>query len=153
MSLQPPASFHVQSTCYQFGAFLINSSIIQLTSPFRIPINARQMGICLCSRHLSFLHLYVSPRYPDHAVKISYYIQGGFAYGVSVFVQFNYHELIELFVFQLLDVLNAHFQVIFRIDKTRSTLLQLAYFGAYLVWSPFAGIFVGYFVCPERFFN
>ena len=64
-----------------------------------------------------------------------------------------YHELIELFVFQLLDVLNAHFQVIFRIDKTRSTLLQLAYFGAYLVWSPFAGIFVGYFVCPERCFS
>ena len=29
---------------------------------------------------------------------------------------------------QLLDVLNAHFQVIFGIGKTQSTLLQLAYF-------------------------
>jgi MFS transporter, FHS family, L-fucose permease len=50
--------------------------------------------------------------------------------------------ILELMVFQLLDVLNAHFQVVFGIDKTRSTLLQLAYFGAYLVFSPFAGIFV-----------
>ena len=29
---------------------------------------------------------------------------------------------------QLLDVLNAHFQTIFDIGKTKSTLLQLAYF-------------------------
>ncbi|KAF8813672.1 MFS general substrate transporter [Phlegmacium glaucopus] len=46
------------------------------------------------------------------------------------------------FAYGLLDVLNAHFQVVFHIDKTRSTLLQLAYFGAYLVFSPFAGIFM-----------
>jgi len=46
------------------------------------------------------------------------------------------------FAYGLLDVLNAHFQVVFGIDKTRSTLLQLAYFGAYLVFSPFAGIFM-----------
>jgi len=46
------------------------------------------------------------------------------------------------FAYGLLDVLNAHFQVIFGIDKTQSTLLQLAYFGAYVVWSPFAGIFM-----------
>lgn len=46
---------------------------------------------------------------------------------------------------QLLDVLNAHFQTVFGINKVQSTLLQLAYFGAYVVWSPFAGIFVSYF--------
>lgn len=44
--------------------------------------------------------------------------------------------------YQLLDVLNAHFQTIFGITKTQSTLLQLAYFGAYLVFAPFASIFV-----------
>ncbi|KAG1836749.1 major facilitator superfamily domain-containing protein [Suillus subalutaceus] len=47
----------------------------------------------------------------------------------------------------LLDVLNAHFQTVFGISKLQSTLLQLAYFGAYFVWAPFAGIFmrrVGY---------
>ncbi|KAF8653591.1 hypothetical protein AX16_003869 [Volvariella volvacea WC 439] len=43
------------------------------------------------------------------------------------------------FAYGLLDVLNAHFQVIFGITKTMSALLQLAYFGAYLVWSPIAG--------------
>lgn len=46
------------------------------------------------------------------------------------------------FAYGLLDVLNAHFQVVFGIDKTRSTMLQLAYFGAYLVFSPVAGIFM-----------
>ncbi|KAF8160943.1 major facilitator superfamily domain-containing protein [Crassisporium funariophilum] len=46
------------------------------------------------------------------------------------------------FAYGLLDVLNAHFQVVFGIDKTQSTLLQFAYFGAYLVFSPFAGIFM-----------
>lgn len=61
---------------------------------------------------------------------------------------------------QLLDVLNAHFQEIFDIGKTKSTLLQLAYFvstlsiptwlridlsleqGAYLVYAPIASVFV-----------
>ncbi|KAF8971045.1 MFS general substrate transporter [Flammula alnicola] len=46
------------------------------------------------------------------------------------------------FAYGLLDVLNAHFQVVFKINKTQSTLLQLAYFGAYLVFSPVAGIFM-----------
>ncbi|KAF8329110.1 MFS general substrate transporter [Cantharellus anzutake] len=46
------------------------------------------------------------------------------------------------FAYGLLDVLNKHFQVIFGITKTQSTLLQLAYFGAYLVFSPFAGLFM-----------
>ncbi|OBZ67151.1 Glucose/galactose transporter, partial [Grifola frondosa] len=47
------------------------------------------------------------------------------------------------FAYGLLDVLNAHFQTVFGISKTESTLLQLAYFGAYLVFSPFAGMFKG----------
>lgn len=46
------------------------------------------------------------------------------------------------FAYGLLDVLNAHFQSIFHIGKTQSTLLQLAYFGAYLVFSPFASLFM-----------
>ncbi|KAH9858758.1 MFS general substrate transporter [Lenzites betulinus] len=46
------------------------------------------------------------------------------------------------FAYGLLDVLNAHFQTIFGIGKTQSTLLQLAYFGAYLVYAPIASIFM-----------
>ncbi|KAI0358398.1 MFS general substrate transporter [Trametes cingulata] len=46
------------------------------------------------------------------------------------------------FAYGLLDVLNAHFQTIFKIGKTQSTLLQLAYFGAYLVYAPFASLFM-----------
>lgn len=46
------------------------------------------------------------------------------------------------FSYGLLDVLNAHFQQVFGITKLQSTLLQLAYFGAYIVFSPIAGIFM-----------
>ncbi|KAK0459166.1 major facilitator superfamily domain-containing protein [Desarmillaria tabescens] len=46
------------------------------------------------------------------------------------------------FAYGLLDVLNAHFQTIFGISKVQSTLLQLAYFGAYLVYAPFASFFM-----------
>ncbi|KAH9055454.1 MFS general substrate transporter [Lactarius vividus] len=46
------------------------------------------------------------------------------------------------FSYGLLDVLNAHFQQVFGITKLQSTMLQLAYFGAYIVFSPFAGIFM-----------
>ncbi|KAF8893856.1 MFS general substrate transporter [Infundibulicybe gibba] len=46
------------------------------------------------------------------------------------------------FAYGLLDVLNAHFQVVFHITKLQTTLLQLAYFGAYIVWAPFAGMFM-----------
>ncbi|KAG9316695.1 major facilitator superfamily domain-containing protein [Chiua virens] len=46
------------------------------------------------------------------------------------------------FAYGLLDVLNAHFQQVFGISKLQSTMLQLAYFGAYFVWAPFAGYFV-----------
>ncbi|MGF7231646.1 sugar MFS transporter [Arachidicoccus sp.] len=37
------------------------------------------------------------------------------------------------FAYGLLDVLNKHFQVTLNITKTRSTLLQAAYFGAYFI--------------------
>ncbi|KAI0267020.1 MFS general substrate transporter [Gloeopeniophorella convolvens] len=46
------------------------------------------------------------------------------------------------FAYGLLDVLNSHFQQVFGISKLKSTMLQLAYFGAYIVFSPFAGIFM-----------
>ncbi|KAG0706071.1 major facilitator superfamily domain-containing protein [Suillus ampliporus] len=51
------------------------------------------------------------------------------------------------FAYGLLSVLNAHFQTVFGITKLQSTFLQLAYFGAYFVWAPFAGVImrrVGY---------
>jgi hypothetical protein len=76
---------------------------------------------------------------------------GGFAYGVSVVAParavprevFPASPLITCFPTQLVDVLNAHFQSIFHISKTRSTLLQFAYFGAYLFFAQIAGAFVG----------
>ncbi|XP_006460935.1 hypothetical protein AGABI2DRAFT_204277 [Agaricus bisporus var. bisporus H97] len=46
------------------------------------------------------------------------------------------------FAYGLLDVLNAHFQDIFGISRTQSTLLQFAYFGAYLVFAPIASVFM-----------
>ncbi|EMD37869.1 hypothetical protein CERSUDRAFT_105749 [Gelatoporia subvermispora B] len=46
------------------------------------------------------------------------------------------------FAYGLLDVLNSHFQTVFGISKLQSTLLQLAYFGAYFVFAPVAGIFM-----------
>ncbi|EIN11719.1 MFS general substrate transporter [Punctularia strigosozonata HHB-11173 SS5] len=46
------------------------------------------------------------------------------------------------FAYGLLDVLNSHFQTVFGITKLQSTLLQLAYFGAYFVWAPFAGVYM-----------
>lgn len=46
------------------------------------------------------------------------------------------------FAYGLLDVLNAHFRDIFHISRTKSTLLQVAYFGAYLVFAPWAGAFM-----------
>jgi len=46
------------------------------------------------------------------------------------------------FAYGLLDVLNAHFQTVFGITKLQSTLLQLAYFGAYFVYAPIAGVFM-----------
>ncbi|OSX66289.1 hypothetical protein POSPLADRAFT_1064677 [Postia placenta MAD-698-R-SB12] len=46
------------------------------------------------------------------------------------------------FAYGLLDVLNSHFQTVFGISKLQSTMLQLAYFGAYLVYAPIAGMFM-----------
>src|ERR1041385_265971 len=42
----------------------------------------------------------------------------------------------------LLDVLNKHFQESLNITKTRSTLLQAAYFGAYFLMALPAGLFM-----------
>lgn len=47
------------------------------------------------------------------------------------------------FAYGLLSVLNAHFQTVFGITKLQSAFLQLAYFGAYFVWAPFAGVIIG----------
>ncbi|THH32292.1 hypothetical protein EUX98_g1907 [Antrodiella citrinella] len=46
------------------------------------------------------------------------------------------------FAYGLLDVLNAHFQVVFGINKLQSTLLQFAYFGAYFFFAPLGSIFM-----------
>jgi len=46
------------------------------------------------------------------------------------------------FAYGLLDVLNKHFQETLNISKTRSTLLQGAYFGAYFLIALPAGIFM-----------
>jgi FHS family L-fucose permease-like MFS transporter len=45
----------------------------------------------------------------------------------------------------LLDVLNKHFQETLHINKARSTLLQMAYFGAYFLIALPAGIFMNRF--------
>lgn len=49
------------------------------------------------------------------------------------------------FSYGLLDVLNKHFQTFFHITKLQSTALQVAYFGAYIVYSPVAGQFISWF--------
>ncbi|KAK4700858.1 MFS transporter, FHS family, L-fucose permease, partial [Phenoliferia sp. Uapishka_3] len=49
------------------------------------------------------------------------------------------------FSYGLLDVLNKHFQGFFGITKLQSTGLQVAYFGAYIVYSPVAGMFISRF--------
>jgi FHS family L-fucose permease-like MFS transporter len=46
------------------------------------------------------------------------------------------------FAYGLLDVLNKHFQDALNITKSRSTLLQGAYFGAYFLVALPAGIFM-----------
>src|SRR6476469_9044010 len=45
----------------------------------------------------------------------------------------------------LLDVLNKHFQETLHINKSRSTYLQMAYFGAYFTISFPAGLFMNRF--------
>ncbi|MGZ3758131.1 MAG: L-fucose:H+ symporter permease [Mucilaginibacter sp.] len=46
------------------------------------------------------------------------------------------------FAYGLLDVLNKHFQEVLNVTKTRSTLLQGAYFGAYFLIALPAGLFM-----------
>lgn len=46
------------------------------------------------------------------------------------------------FAYGMLDSLNKHFQGVFGIDKTQSTFMQVAYFGAYFLWAPWAGFFM-----------
>src|SRR5438270_12714895 len=47
--------------------------------------------------------------------------------------------------YSLLDVLNKHFQETLHINKSRSTLLQAAYFGAYFTIAFPAGLFMNRF--------
>ncbi|PSR79657.1 hypothetical protein PHLCEN_2v6958 [Hermanssonia centrifuga] len=54
----------------------------------------------------------------------------------------NLYHPFTCYAGQLLDVLNSHFQTVFGITKLQSTLLQLAYFGAYFIFAPFAGMFM-----------
>ncbi|SCZ88483.1 BZ3500_MvSof-1268-A1-R1_Chr2-1g04440 [Microbotryum saponariae] len=49
------------------------------------------------------------------------------------------------FSYGLLDVLNKHFQTFFGITKLQSTMIQVAYFGAYVVYSPVCGQFISKF--------
>jgi FHS family L-fucose permease-like MFS transporter len=49
------------------------------------------------------------------------------------------------FAYGLLDVLNKHFQETLNITKSRSTLLQAAYFGAYFIVALPAGLFMNKF--------
>jgi len=60
----------------------------------------------------------------------------------------------------LLDVLNKHFQELLNITKTRSTLLQAAYFGAYfLIANPFLCyclneyFFIYFTFCKQQHFS
>lgn len=61
------------------------------------------------------------------ALVTSLFFTWGFAYGVSA-QRSRAGISADCASSQLLDVLNAHFQTIFGIGKTQSTLLQLAYF-------------------------
>ncbi|KAH9935514.1 MFS general substrate transporter [Fomitopsis serialis] len=61
----------------------------------------------------------------------------GFAFALVTSLFFTWG-----FAYGLLDVLNAHFQTVFGISKLQSTMLQVAYFGAYLVYAPIAGAFM-----------
>ena len=66
------------------------------------------------------------------ALVTSLFFTWGFAYGVCNPPPLSLHWFVDQAdacgVLQLLDVLNAHFQQVFGIDRTQSTLLQLAYF-------------------------
>ena len=107
------------------------------------------MGICICSCYVPVLYMFVylsTPRIASLTLKI----RGFLIWGTDVSTVRLLTHPNKFLLDQLLDVLNAHFQTVFGINKTQSTLLQLAYFGAYLVWSPFAGIFVRYVILQKE---
>ena len=60
-------------------------------------------------------------------------LRGPLALAISCFVIWG-------LAYGLLDVLNKHFQETLHVAKAQSSWLQIAYFGAYLVWSIPAGI-------------
>lgn len=60
-------------------------------------------------------------------------LRGPLALAISCFVIWG-------LAYGLLDVLNKHFQETLHVSKAQSSLLQIAYFGAYLVWSFPAGM-------------
>ena len=60
-------------------------------------------------------------------------LRGPLALAISCFVIWG-------LAYGLLDVLNKHFQETLHVSKAQSSLLQIAYFGAYLVWSIPAGM-------------
>jgi hypothetical protein len=95
------------------------------------------MGVRLRTCDVAILHLYV-----NHAcgwLRLTTGYRGLCLWGQCYDRRLR---IVDSSEFQLLDVLNAHFQNIFGISKVQSTLLQLAYFGAYMVYAPIAGIFV-----------
>jgi len=60
-------------------------------------------------------------------------LRGPLALAISCFVIWG-------LAYGLLDVLNKHFQETLHVSKAQSSWLQIAYFGAYLIWSIPAGI-------------
>ncbi|ORX61721.1 MFS general substrate transporter [Hesseltinella vesiculosa] len=46
------------------------------------------------------------------------------------------------FSYGLLDTLNKHFQSVLNLSTTQTTLMQVAYFGAYFIWSTPAGMII-----------
>jgi MFS transporter, FHS family, L-fucose permease len=60
-------------------------------------------------------------------------LRGPLALAISCFVIWG-------LAYGLLDVLNKHFQETLHVTKAQSSWLQIAYFGAYLVWSIPAGV-------------
>ncbi|KZV79668.1 MFS general substrate transporter [Exidia glandulosa HHB12029] len=73
----------------------------------------------------------VQPASPIESNRARYY---AFALVTSLFFTWG-------FAYGLLDVLNKHFQSIFNISHTQTTLMQVAYFGAYFVFAIPAGQF------------
>lgn len=72
------------------------------------------MGIFICPGNFSIFYM-------------------GFCIRSKLRIAIFYHLILnEWMIWQLLDVLNAHFQTVFGISKLQSTLLQFAYFVCYI---------------------